>query len=43
MVWARRPIIYSPALIGGYFGFSPQFGKQETSAVKFGLQKKAID
>ena len=42
-VTARRPTIYAPALIGGYFGFSPQFGKQETSASKFGLQKKAID
>jgi len=42
-VTARRPTIYLPALIGGYFGFFPQFGKQETTVLKFGLQKKAID
>lgn len=35
--------MYVSVLIGGYFASLPQFGRHDTSALKFGLQKKAID
>ena len=35
--------MYAPAFTGGYFTSFPQLGRQETSVLKFGLQKNAID
>lgn len=42
-VAASRPTMYLSVLMGGYFGVFPQFGKQDISSVKLGLQKNAID
>lgn len=42
-VVVNRPTMYSSVVTGEYLGSLPQFGRHDISALKFGLQKNAMD